>query len=53
MFMLACRWQRRLAVRYNAGFLDQNCSAHDKLTEMASLMTLTINRKTYHLAHEV
>ena len=53
MFTLACRWQCRLAVRYIAGFLEQNASAHDKLTEMVCLLTLILNRKTYHLAHIV
>ena len=28
MFTSDCRWQRRLAVRYNVGFLEQNGCAH-------------------------
>ena len=35
MFASACQWQRRLTFRYSAGFLEQNGSAHDKLTEMS------------------
>ena len=34
MFTSACRWQRKLAVRYYIGFLDQNVCANEKLTEM-------------------
>ena len=28
MFTSDCRWQRRLAVRYNVGFLEQNGCTH-------------------------
>ena len=61
MFTSAYRWQRRLAVRYYVGFLEQNgyvgfleqndC-AHEKLTEMVCisfLLMLILNRKTCHL----
>ena len=32
-----CRWQRRLAVRYNVGCLEQNGRAHSKLAEMVRI----------------
>ena len=53
MFTATCRWQRRLAIRYIAGFLEQNGSTHDKLMEMVCLLTLILNRKSYHIAHGV
>ena len=30
MFTSDCRWQRRLAIRYNVGFLEQNGCTHLK-----------------------
>ena len=45
MFTSACRWQRRLADRNFAGFLEQNYSAHDKLTKKSFLLTLILYTK--------
>ena len=33
----ACRWQRRLTVRYYVGFLEQIGCAHENLTEMVCI----------------
>ena len=42
----ACRWQHRLAVRYIAGFLEQNDIALDKLTEMICIfISVDVNTK--------
>ena len=44
--MSACRWQRRLAVRHIAGFLEQHGSAHDKLTKMICVfISVDVNTK--------
>ena len=37
MFTSDCQWQRRLAVRYYVGCLEQNGCAHEKLTEMVCI----------------
>ena len=41
-----CWWQRRLAVRYNAGFLDQNGSTHDKLTGNGQSVNVNVTKQT-------
>ena len=42
MFTSDCRWQRRLAVRYYVGFLEQNGCAHEKLTFFFMLLYMYI-----------
>ena len=50
IFTSDCRWQRRLAVRYNVGFLEQNGCAHSKLAEMVRIFIFVdVNTKQEHI----